>query len=101
LGLNESRPTAAAQTTHGKIRWIDDVVAALADLGGGGHYRDIYEAVRNRRVHAGRSVPRSFNNVVRKEIEINSSDSDAFEGRQDLFHAPFGLGAGYWELRKK
>lgn len=82
-----------------KIRWVDDVVEALRTLGGKAHYSRIYDAVRNIRITAGRSVPRTFDEVVRKEIETHSSDSEAYTGREDYLFAPKGLGAGIWALR--
>jgi hypothetical protein len=82
-----------------KVRWVDDVVDGLRSIGGKGTYPEIYDAVRTIRLRNGRSVPKSFEEVVRKEIEIHSSDSTVFVGREDYFYAPEGLGAGLWALR--
>lgn len=92
-------------TTHNlqpsgkKTRWVDDIVRALSELGSEAHYSDIYPAVRSLRTAEGRSVPLRLEEVIRKEIETHSSDSDAFQHREDLFKAPRGKGAGYWALR--
>jgi hypothetical protein len=101
LGVDrlKSQKSALGHADMGKVRWVDDVVTALKGLRGGAHYAEIYRKVREVRTSAGRSVPRSFEEVVRKEIETHSSDSSAYQGREDYFRAPRGLGEGYWELR--
>ena len=82
-----------------KVRWIDDVVEALRRLGGRAHYDALYSTVRSIRSAAGRSLPPSTEAIIRREVENHSSDSEAFLGERDLFHAPEGLGAGVWALR--
>ena len=81
------------------IRWVDDVVQALSDLGGRASLPQIYKKVKEIRQSNSRSTPPSLEEVVRKEIETHSSDSDVFQGREDYFWAPEGKGAGIWALR--
>lgn len=85
---------------RGRVRWVDDVRDALEQLGGEAALPDIYAKVREIRQAHGRSVPRSFEEVVRKEIEVHSSDSEAFQFREDYFFAPHGKGAGIWSVRR-
>lgn len=75
--------------------WRDDIVAALLELGEPTKLQDIYDAVAKRRTF----LPKSFHAIIRREIEQNSSDSDVWNGKQDLFHALQGKGSGIWALR--
>lgn len=76
-------------------KWRDDVVAALRGIGGKGTLSEIYEAVRKLRQ---KKLPTSWEAIVRRELEHNSSDSESFKGRQDLFKSD-GIGTGVWSLR--
>jgi hypothetical protein len=100
--LGVSKKVIASPTSskrRDKARWVDDIAEAFLSIGGGGYYAEIYDAVRTIRAANKRSIPNSFEEVIRKEIETHSSDSDAFLGREDLFAAPKGKGHGYWRLR--
>lgn len=77
------------------VKWRDDVVAALEDIGGKGTLSEIYDAVRKRRQT---KLPKTWEAVVRRELEYNSSDSESFQGRFDLFSSD-GIGTGIWSLR--
>ena len=83
----------------GKITWIDDVALALHQIGGRGHLADIYASVRKLRSRGGRTLPPSTDAVIRKTLEENSSDSDAYRGGLDLFSLPEEKGRGIWALR--
>lgn len=76
--------------------WRDDVVKSLKNIGGKGHLREIYREVERVRKS---SLPKSWKDIVRRELENNSSDSDAYKNRYDLFYSVSGIGAGYWGLR--
>ena len=80
----------------GKIRWVDDVRAALYSLGGSASLHNIYREVKNRRRAAGRSLPRTLEAVIRRTIEDHSSDSANYKGI-DYFRL---IGRGEWSLRK-
>jgi hypothetical protein len=77
--------------------WRNDVAAALQDIGGSGSLSEIYQAVRARR---GERLPRSWEAIVRRELEYNSSDSESYKERYDLFRSVNGIGSGVWALRE-
>lgn len=85
--------------TMKKRKWIDDVFDGLAALGGKGYYAEIYPSVKETRLRNGFRIPRSFEAIIRREIENHSSDSEVYLGKRDLFTATKGLGAGYWAIR--
>jgi len=79
----------------GKIRWVDDIIAALRDLGGEATLADIYDAVRIRRKTGGRSITREYKATIRRTLEDHSSDS-ANHRSDDLFAL---IDRGIWALR--
>ena len=81
----------------GKIRWVDDVRAALRALGGSATLHEIYKATAARRREGNRSVPRTLEATVRRTLEDHSSDSANFRGA-DLFT---NIGRGEWALRDR
>lgn len=82
-----------------KVLWRDDVKAALDALGGEAHLHSIYQQVRKIRMREGRRLPPSTNDIIRRELEYNSSDSESYTGKFDWFRSVQGIGAGYWGLR--
>jgi predicted restriction endonuclease len=78
-------------------KWRDDVLTALQNLGGQGHLSEIYGEVR--KVRGG--LPPSWEAIVRRELEHNSTDSESYQGRHDLFRSAQGIGAGFWALREE
>lgn len=81
--------------------WRDTVRAALADLGGTAHLREIYKKAKELRESKGLSVPEHFQAIIRKELEINSPDSKNYQGRAPLFHSPKGIGSGIWSIDQR
>jgi len=81
----------------GKIRWVDDVRAALRALGGRASLHAIYREVESRRRDGNRSVPRTLEATIRRTLEDHSSDSKNFRG-VDLFT---NVGRGEWALRDR
>ena len=79
----------------GKIRWVDDVVASLKELGGQAALADIYDLVSKRRKAANRSITREYQATIRRTLEDHSSDS-ANHRSDDLFRL---IGRGIWALR--
>jgi hypothetical protein len=77
------------------MRWVDDIVTALRRLGGKGTLDEIYRTTKDIRQSGGRSVPRTFDAVVRRTLEDHSSDS-ANHRAEDLFQI---MGRGVWALR--
>ncbi|MND34514.1 HNH endonuclease [compost metagenome] len=76
--------------------WRDDVVEALQRIGGRGSLAEIYESVKLVR-EANR--PPTWQAIVRRELEYNSSDSKSHQKRHDLFRSVYGIGGGVWSLR--
>lgn len=77
--------------------WREDVVDALRAIGGQGTLREIYDAIRARGT---RALPPSWEAIVRRELEYNSSDSESYQRQHDLFFSVSGIGAGVWGLRE-
>lgn len=88
--------TDGEEKALGKIRWVDDILAALRSLGGQASLHAIYKAVEKRRQDGGRTVPRTIEAVIRRTLEDHSSDSANFRGT-DLFSL---VGRGEWALRE-
>jgi len=76
--------------------WLSDVIQALNDLGGLSHYSDIYKRVEELRSD---ELPKSWQAIIRRTIETNSSDSEAHGELNDFFYSVDGLGKGIWGLR--
>jgi hypothetical protein len=99
LGDRIARTTRTdSLTTDGDSLWRTDVADALRDIGRPAALKDIYKAVESRRKAASRSIPKSIEAIVRRTLEENSSDSDSFKGKTDLFHLN-NKGSGVWRLR--
>lgn len=81
----------------GKIRWVDDVRAALLALGGRASLHTLYKAVGARRRDGNRSMPKTLEATIRRTLEDHSSDSANFRG-VDLFAK---IGRGEWALRDR
>lgn len=64
--------------TLGKIRWVDDIRAALLEIGGEADLAQIYRVVERIRKDAGRSVPRSLDATVRQSIESHCPTSENY-----------------------
>ena len=97
----EKLPSSAehGSASGGRVKWRDDVMQALTDLGGTATLDEIYRRVRSIRRAAGRSLPPSTDAVIRRELENNSSDSESFTRERDWFEMPKGKGAGIWSIR--
>lgn len=93
-GANAERPA-----NQQDITWRDDVLLAMRNLGSNAPLDAIYTQVMRIRTEFGRSTPPSLQAVVRKTLEENSSDSEAFRHGPDLFCMPAGKGAGIWAVR--
>jgi predicted HNH restriction endonuclease len=81
------------------VKWWESVEQALENLGGKASLKDIYDEVRRVRVEHGDTTPVSLDEVVRKELEYNSSDSKNWRSTRDLFFSVHGIGNGFWGLR--
>ena len=72
------------------------IIKALQYFGGHAYYNDIYKFIET---STNSPLADNWQAAVRATIEIHSSDSEAFAGREDLFYAVEGLGKGHWGLR--
>ncbi len=84
--------------------WIDEIVEAMVDLGGGGTLPEIYSKISTRNKIDYKSRP-NWKSTVRHTILEYSSDANYFHkiGRTneyDILYAPKGLHAGYWAIRE-
>lgn len=82
------------------MRWWETVEQALENLGGSAPLKEIYDEVRKVRTQLALSTPVSLEEVVRKELEYNSSDSSNWRRTIDIFFSVEGIGAGRWGIRK-
>lgn len=78
------------------MTWTEDVVTGLENLNGIAPLADIYNELRSIRTEP---HPESFDAIIRRTLESNSSDSDAFQEKSDLFYSVDGIGGGVWGLR--
>lgn len=81
------------------MNWWQSVERALENLGGVAPLKKLYDEVREVRQANGDTTPVSLEEVVRKELEYNSSDSTNWHKRRDLFFSVQGIGKGIWGLR--
>ena len=77
------------------MTYKEAVIKALQQLNGHAYLKDIYSNVAN---IYDKPLGKNWKAVIRATLEINSSDSDAFNG-EDLFYSVEGLGNGHWGLR--
>lgn len=73
--------------------WKDEVLQALKNLGGTASLEQIYEYIHNN-MH--RALTSSWKSSIRKTIYLYSSDTEIFNGKEDLFKKEK---KGIWSLR--
>lgn len=78
------------------MTWRDKIIQALNNLGGEAVLSEIYEEVAN---ITGESVTVSFKASIRDALEKNSSDSEKYNKKYDIFYCVDGKGNGKWGLR--
>lgn len=81
------------------MQWWQSVEKALQNLGGTAPLKDIYREVRAVRVADGDTTPARLEEVIRKELEYNSSDSSNWRKIRNIFFSVHGIGKGIWGLR--
>lgn len=99
--VEEERGAIKAKRASESSRWCDDVKSALQSLGGKAPLSQIYIKVKEIRGTSGRSTPPTLQEIVRKELEMRSSDSEVYdvERGEDWFMMPDGKGQGVWAIR--
>jgi putative restriction endonuclease len=78
------------------MTWKNEVINALQNLGGEAHLKEIYTYIKS---NSKRKLTKSYEAIIRRTIETNSKDSQAFEGKEDLFYSVNGIGNGKWGLK--
>jgi uncharacterized protein YutE (UPF0331/DUF86 family) len=73
--------------------WKDEIVDALTALGGKASLSGLYTQIEN---NTHRTLAETWQATVRYTLQIHSSDTDSYRGREDLFQR---LDKGYWGLR--
>tara|TARA_Y100000590_G_C15420226_1_gene901097 strand:+ start:132 stop:824 length:693 start_codon:yes stop_codon:yes gene_type:complete len=79
------------------IKWIDTIIESLIKLGKPSHLSEIYEEVKNIRLSKKMSWPVEAEATVRGRIYEKSSDSNYWNGIDDLFGK--SEAKGVWHLR--
>ena len=72
---------------------LEATIQTLKNLGGKAHYSKIYEEYEN---VIGYKITKNQQAGIRKCIETHSSDSDVFNGKDDIFYSVYGKGNGVW-----
>lgn len=75
---------------------LEATIQTLRNLGGKASYAKIYEEYEN---VIGCKITKNQQASIRKCIELHSSDSDMFNGNNDIFYSVYGKGKGMWGLR--
>jgi hypothetical protein len=74
------------------MTYKEAIIKALEELGGHAYYSHIYEKFEE--IYDS-ELPKSWKSNIRACIEMNSSDSLRYNGREDLFESIDGIGKGY------
>lgn len=77
--------------------WRDEVKKALINLGGEAALKDIYKEVER---ITNKDITATYTASIREALERNSSNSEAFKGKEDLFYSK-GIRTGIWGIRKR
>lgn len=78
-------------------RWKQEIIDVMKKLGGHARYSDIYEMIEKRKV-MDFEANKSWKGQVRQTIERFSSDSDTYNGKENIFYSVDGIGKGHWGL---
>jgi len=79
-----------------KTSWKDEVINAFKRIGKTAHLSELY---KNIELNTSRKLSDSYKAIIRATLERNSSDSEAFNGKDDLFYIVNIKGQGYWGIR--
>ena len=81
--------------TESKSDWKSEVIEAFRSLGGEADLNEVYEHIRQT---TSRSLPPSWQVIIRRTIYNYCSDRDAYLGGEDLFER---LDKGHWRLKQE
>jgi len=77
--------------------WKNDIITTLKNLNGCAHLSEIYLEIKRIRKD---NINQTFDRTVQRELETNSSDSEAFNGKNDIFFMVKEKRKGVWGLRE-
>ena len=75
---------------------LEIIVESLKELGGRATYSEIYSKYEE---ITGTTLTYGQKAGIRKNIEMHSSDSLNYKGKDDLFYSVHGIGNGVWGLK--
>lgn len=78
------------------MTWRDKIIKALNNLGGEALLSEIYDEVASQ---TGETITVPFKASIRDALERNSSDSEKYNNKYDIFYCVKGKGNGKWGLR--
>ena len=82
--------------TNGEMTNAELIVKALENLGGQAPYSEIYKEIER---ITGVSLTDGLTASIRGAIHSCSSDSNCYNGKDDIFYSVDGIGKGVWGLR--
>ena len=86
------------------MTWLDITERAVYELGGKAHLKDIYAKVEEILLsdefkNNPKRESKDIQAIIRGTIECNSSDSEKYNNKNDIFYSVSGKGKGEWGLR--
>lgn len=78
------------------MKWVEEIITALENLNGTGHLSEIYKEIEKSNIE---NLPREYKASIRDCLEKNSSDSEKYNKKRNLFFMVEGKGKGKWGLR--
>jgi predicted restriction endonuclease len=78
--------------------WLDDITAALENLGGTAHYDALYDEVKRVRVQ---DLPESWKQIIQRTIQDHCAESIGYKHSTNVFYSVNRIGAGVWGLRSR
>ena len=80
------------------MTWLEIIIDIMTTLGGHARYKDLYDKILELYPEKASSY-KDFKSCVRAAIETNSSDSNLFRGKNDIFYLVEDKKSGHWGLR--
>jgi len=83
------------------MTYLEAAIKAITELGGEAPYDEIYKKVESFGTVKGVQTNPLWQNSLRAAILSHSSDSETYNGKEDLFYQIGGVKSGKWGLRRK
>lgn len=84
-----------------KTTYRSEIISALRTLGGQGELRDIYSVIKERGILPSIKTNPNWQAQVRKQLQVDSSDSTHTNSGKNLFYSVNGLYGGVWGIRSQ